>query len=376
MFAAGLLGAVFGAGGTLAYFELVAQPRGGVAVTPRAAPTASTTVSPPAKLAATPTRGPSPTSPLPSAAMEAYHRMSRFGLPSNDTVFIKEGYVSSFDTARRIPRWVMEIITMQTIEAKEVKRDNSKFYSNTEIPEQFRATNGDYACGRGMSRGHLAPAQFHRDSQTAMDSTFDLSLNAVPQDMASNASDWMRVEMLCKKLAKEFERLYVVTGPLYIPKQVPGVRPRDPPRRVVEYEVLGTHDVAVPTHLFKAVLGERADGSAAFAGFVVPNAPVPDERPLTAFLAPKADIERWSGLTLFPHAPGSAKLPEICAKHKCEASAGGLGSTYRAVARLRAAPNRHALEQEWTSIVAAKHGTKIEEQVAKEYEHQKQALGG
>jgi DNA/RNA endonuclease G (NUC1) len=364
MLAAGMLGAVFGAGGTLAYFEYTGQiqitkGKGGM---PKPRPTPS---------AAAPAPAPVVSSTAPTT--DLYHQLSRYGLPSQDTVFIKDGFISSFDAARRIPRWVMELITPQTIETKVAGRSHSSFYSNTEIAEPFRATNADYSAGPGLSRGHMAPAQFHRQSQTAMDATFDLSLNAVPQDMAMNASDWLRVEQLCKKAAKEFERLYVVTGPLFVPKSAPPIKPKGPARRVVEYEVIGTHDVAVPTHLFKAILAERKDGSTAFAAFVVPNKPIAEEKPLVSYLVPKEQLEKWSGLTLFSQAHNAVQL---CATMQCEASAGGFGSTYRAVARLRAAPTRQLLDQEFQAIVAAKHGNKVEDQIMKEYETQKACFGG
>lgn len=358
MFAAGAVGFLFGAGGTLAYFEY--SGKGGVK--PRASPTPSVAVA----AQSSKTNG-----TVTEAAMKAYYDMGRYGYPSNDTVHVKEGYISSFDPMLRIPRWVMEVITPATVEAKAGSRDHSKFYSNDAIPEQFRSTNGDYATAKGMSRGHLAPAQFHRDSQTAMDSTFDLSLNVVPQDMASNASDWMRVEQLCKKLANDTAKLYVVTGPLFVPRSTPGKRPNDPSRTVVEYDVIGTHQVAVPTHMFKAILAEGKDGSTAVATFVVPNAPVPDELPLTSFLTPKEQVEKWSGLQLFPLLLKKNSV-DLCAKHKCEAHAGGLGSTYRKVAKLRAASSPEALEKVWRDVSSS---GKPDTLLSREYETQRAAFG-
>lgn len=368
MFAAGALGFFFGAGGTLAYFEYYNKR----SISPRAAPT------PAAQVQGTPAH---PQGTVDAVAMKNYRDLGKYGYPSADTVFVKQGFVSSFDPMLRIPRWVMELITPASVSAKTATRDHSKFYSNDSIAEAFRATNADYSSIKGISRGHLAPAQFHKDSQTAMDSTFDLSLNAVPQDMASNASDWMRVENLCKKLTKDFAALYVVTGPLFVPKTVPGKRPNDPPRTVVEYDVIGSHAVAMPTHLFKSILAEAHDGTTAIATFVVPNAPLNEERPLTSFLVPKEQVEKWSGLQLFPIATDSAKAPqmarpyELCAKHNCEASAGGFGVTYRQVAKLRNATSPAALDAAWREVTAAKANEKIDGIVAKEYESQKAAFG-
>ena len=392
MFAAGMLGAIFGAGGTLAYFEatgasnLTGGRLGGAKRREAAQP--SKAVTPVAEVSKSwpASKG--------DVSMALYDELAaRVGLPSSDTVFVKQGYVSSFDAQRRIPRWVMERVTPATIATKEARRDSSKFYANTDVPEPFRATNADYASSGGLSRGHLAPAQFHKDSQAAMDATFDLSLNAVPQDMASNATDWLRVEQLVKRLAKDtFTTTYIVTGPLFMPKEVPPKAPKgkrvakpettnadnNKPRRVVEYELVGKHDVAVPTHLFKAVLGERADGSRAFASFVVPNEPIAEERPLTSFLVPKETLEKWTGLQFFPKAmpPSTNNVPSICATAKCEASAGGLGVSYRNIAKLRAAPTPQVLDREWQGMCAARGGCdKVDASIVKEYAEQRKAFG-
>lgn len=59
--------------------------------------------------------------------------------------------------------------------------------------------------------------------------------------------------------------------------------------------------VAVPTHFFKVVLAERASGGAegdqqvALGAFVLPNAPVQPDTPLTAFSVPVESLEEAAG---------------------------------------------------------------------------------
>lgn len=48
--------------------------------------------------------------------------------------------------------------------------------------------------------------------------------------------------------------MYVVTGPLYLPNLV------ENGRKYVKYEVIGSNDVAVPTHFFKVILMEKNNG--------------------------------------------------------------------------------------------------------------------
>lgn len=53
----------------------------------------------------------------------------------------------------------------------------------------------------------------------------------------------------------------------------------------------------MPTHFFKVVLAERghAEGQRALAAWVMPNAAIDPETPLTAFTVPIAALEDASG---------------------------------------------------------------------------------
>lgn len=58
--------------------------------------------------------------------------------------------------------------------------------------------------------------------------------------------------------------------------------------------------VAVPTHYFKVVLADAGDGSASVGAFVMPNAEIQADTPLTAFVVPLDALERVSGVAFFP----------------------------------------------------------------------------
>lgn len=67
--------------------------------------------------------------------------------------------------------------------------------------------------------------------QKAMDDTFYLS-NIVPQDIDNNAGFWNRFEMYCRDLAKRFDSVQVVSGPMVLPSTL-----NDRGQRVVTYPV-------------------------------------------------------------------------------------------------------------------------------------------
>ena len=55
----------------------------------------------------------------------------------------------------------------------------------------------------------------------------------------------------------------------------------------MRYEVIGSNHVAVPTHFFKIVVGETNNSQFEMEAFVMPNAPIDNNTPLTNFLVSK-----------------------------------------------------------------------------------------
>lgn len=327
--------------------------------------------------------------------------LAAFGLPSDEHLRFMEGYISSLNYERRIPNWVLEKIvysksagkkdTSQSDdeEEKAVSREGVSFYSDPDVPALFQSTNADYAA-MGYSRGHLAAAQFHKNgSQSEMNGTFNLSANVVPQDMTMNACDWFRLESMTKKLSKDFPSgLFVVTGPLFVP-----TIDTSSGKKVLSYTLGGKNDVAVPTHMFKVLLGVKEDNSKAIAAFVMPNRPILEERPLTDYQVPFKYIEQLAGLTLFPKVlhpelktlgTGSSTSPlaastfkwigntpeaapyDMCKRHKCEGSYASFSRGFRQMGQIRAACTIKEAEEALQKIAA--QGITIDARMKKEYD--------
>ena len=212
--------------------------------------------------------------------------IAQWGLPGTENVRAMEGYFTSMNYERRIPNWVLERFIPSVQGEPKGKRGGSKFYSDESVPLAIRPRTEDYSHQRGLSRGHLAPAQFHKHSQTEMNETFNLSANIVPQDMTCNACDWYRVESMTKKLVKEFPLgLWVLTGPMFVPQQsVDGARR-------VSYQVIGERDVAVPSHLFKCLLGGRKTAPPTWHALRC-RTHQSKEMPLSSFQVPPSYVER------------------------------------------------------------------------------------
>ncbi|CBZ24377.1 putative endonuclease G [Leishmania mexicana MHOM/GT/2001/U1103] len=316
----------------------------------------------------------------------------------------------------------------------DVSRNRSNFYADDTVPAAFRVGPNSYT-SRGMSRGHLAAAQLHKASQAEMDATFNMNANVVPQDMTLNAVDWLRLEGLTRKLSKEVSvgqqqqqqqpgrgrrrgdsppagnttkaedassrgKLYVVTGPAFVPRLMRVEHRPDgtevhvplssadasaapwksaaPVKLMMTYELTGHPArgtlVAVPSHLFKVFLSEENGGrSHSVAAFMMPNGPIIEELPLTAYQVPIERLQRITGLQFFP-GMDATRLPDLCKTHKCDARPSALFQRYRQVAQLRAADSVPQLRKTYAALQASTAGGNLDEAVVHEFQKRMEEL--
>ncbi|CAL3970746.1 hypothetical protein PZA11_007183 [Diplocarpon coronariae] len=224
----------------------------------------------------------------------------------------RNALVSSFDRRLRNPSWVAEHITPASLAASSGDRKHSIFLEDPSVPEKFRGKLKDYFRS-GYDRGHQVPAADAKWSQEAMNDTFYLS-NMCPQvGEGFNRDYWAHFEDFCRRLTQRYPSVRIVTGPLYLPK-----RDADGKWRV-SYEVIGNPpNIAVPTHFYKVIFAEdgTTTGPVAVGAFVLPNAVIPNAKPITDFEVPVEAVERASGLEF------ASKLPlqrrkRLCADTTC-----------------------------------------------------------
>ncbi|ELU14358.1 hypothetical protein CAPTEDRAFT_120680 [Capitella teleta] len=223
--------------------------------------------------------------------------MTRFSVPEMKGFVAYDDYVLHYDRRTRNAHWVFEHLTRERVKAsEEAKRDKSEFHEEPKVHPFFRSTNSDYK-GSGYDRGHLAAAGNHRWSQQAMNQTFSLA-NISPQvGKGFNRDAWNTLEMFTRKLTKDFPDLYVVTGPLYLPRR------EDDGKVYIKYEVIGKNQIAVPTHYFKVIVMAGKSGGLELMSFVMPNQVLPANVDLRNYLVPLNTIERASGLVFFDSIP-------------------------------------------------------------------------
>ncbi|AEO69431.1 uncharacterized protein THITE_2119832 [Thermothielavioides terrestris NRRL 8126] len=265
---------------------------------------------------ATPSAGSSAAAPVNPAGIFEYG----FPGPVSD-LGTRQAFISAYDRRTRNPHYVVEHITPASLALRDGDRKNSTFLEDPLIPDKFQAKLKDYFRS-GYDRGHQVPAADCKWSQSAMDETFYLS-NMCPQvGDGFNRDYWAHFEDFCRRLTTRYPSVRIVTGPLYLPR-------RDPAdgKWYVRYEVIGSPpNVAVPTHFYKVIFAEESpssssssspgSGPVALGAFVLPNAPIPNDKPLADFEVPLEAVERASGLEF------AAKLPphrrkRLCAETSC-----------------------------------------------------------
>ncbi|CAJ0960373.1 unnamed protein product, partial [Mesorhabditis belari] len=232
-----------------------------------------------------------------SIAPSRASQIMQYGYPGFDNVRTFEDFVLSYDRKTRTAHWVCEHLSPdRMVYDPSVDRSKCDFRPDTSVHDYFRSKNEDYK-GSGYDRGHLAAAGNHRRTQNSVDQTFLLS-NMSPQvGRGFNRDKWNDLEKHVRHLAKKATNVYVMTGPLYLPrKETDG-------NLYVKYKVIGNNHVAVPTHFFKVALVESSPGVFELEAYILPNEPIPNTVPLASFFVPLEMIERGAGFLIFDKLP-------------------------------------------------------------------------
>ncbi len=206
-------------------------------------------------------------------------------LPQSVFIIERQGYILAYDGRTRNAAWVYEHLTRDSLEIKNASRKQCHFKSDVSLPKHIRSSVDDYR-GSGYQLGHLCPFADCRSSPNAAEETFILS-NISPQTPALNQGVWKKLEEYLRDLVKKYPSLHIITLPLYLPKD-----------RCVSYAILGTNNVAVPTHFCKVVFAEKEKGIDVFA-YILPNSMIPNNLPLDHFKTTLEEVEKVSGV-IFP----------------------------------------------------------------------------
>lgn len=197
-----------------------------------------------------------------------------------EQILYREGYVSSYNKATRLPNWVAWHLTSDHTTGP-YKRGGIKFQEDPDVPTP-RATDQDYYSS-GYDRGHMCPAGDNKWSREAQQQSF-LFTNICPQAPGLNRGDWNELEQACRLWAKRFGHIYIVAGPILYKQN---------------RSTIGRNKVVVPQAFFKVIL--CTVGTPKAIGFIYKN--TDGNRPKDAYVNTIDEVERITGIDFFPALP-------------------------------------------------------------------------
>ena len=171
-----------------------------------------------------------------------------------EQILCRDGYALNYDYDRQSALWVSYQLTRASVFSDAADRKGMNFRLDREIDSDYRAPASIYSKS-GYDKGHLAPAASVDYSEEALRETF-LYSNALPMLPGFNRHGfgydgaWGALEDSVRDWVKERDRLWVVSGPVYLHDMG-----------------LLAGELPIPSHFFKVI----AD---------------PDEQSVTAYLLP------------------------------------------------------------------------------------------
>jgi endonuclease G len=229
--------------------------------------------------------------------LEIHSKHWLFGLPqgTDDTndLIIRDAYALSNNDETKFADWVAYKLTPEeTFGDLGLSRP---FHEDPFLDESETLEEEDYVGSfnaQGYHKGHQAPLGSFKGSHIA-NQTNALS-NITPQLGALNSGRWVQLESAVRRRVREFQEVWVLTGPLF-ESAMPDLVNADEPH-------------TVPSGYWKIVYIRQGNGIRAGA-FIM-------EQAISGSLADQIttieDIESRSGLTFFSElsSPGTLKLIE------------------------------------------------------------------
>ena len=228
------------------------------------------------------------------------------GNPRGYKEIIREGYVVGYDPKLKIPVWVQYRLTRARSQDNDFPRTDA-FDEDAAFPPQARAILNDYAGLEGAYvRGHMAPAEDMRWSESAEEQS-NLLTNIAPQIGSSfNGSIWKTIENRVRGWVIDRDDLTIICGPVFESvASIDSIDRQPNTERQMLYNVIGENDVAVPTAFFKIIVDMRNQQNPDVLAFLVPHIdtePGP-ERQIETHLTSVDRIEELSGLDFLTNLP-------------------------------------------------------------------------
>ncbi len=193
-----------------------------------------------------------------------------------DAIIEHKAYALAYNEEKEQADWVAWELTKEELNG-DIKRKNN-FKPDPKVVS--KTANDDDYYKSGYDRGHLAPAADMTWDEVAMDESFYYS-NMSPQNPSFNRGIWRRLETQTRKWAEKYEKIYVVTGPVF----------------TNEPSFIGPNKVAIPDAYYKTIL-ITADSEIQGVGFIMPNKKGSGD--LLEYAVTIDSVEKVTGIDFYP----------------------------------------------------------------------------
>jgi DNA/RNA endonuclease G (NUC1) len=180
-------------------------------------------------------------------------------------VVTREAYALEHDSLSKIALWVCGSLDPNLVFGNAERKDNWR--ADPDLNGTPRAVDADYK-GSGFQRGHMLASEDRVATQSLNDATFFLS-NAVPQNGPLNVGQWAQLEATIRRWVEDgaLTGAKVITGGFFYDPAEDNPATAD---GVINFQQIGNGNVAVPTHIFKIVVGRNGTELRAIA-FIAEN---------------------------------------------------------------------------------------------------------
>ena len=192
-----------------------------------------------------------------------------------DLYLQKQGFSLGYSYKYRQALWVAYTLTTEHLQSEQVRRKD--IFKADPAVKKRPVRPADYT-RTGYDKGHLAPAADMTYSMPSMENSFLMS-NISPQVPGFNRGIWKRLETQVRRWAVKEEKIYILTGPVFI----------HPLRR------MGRARLPVPVAFYKIIFDLTPPQK--MIGFVIPNQS--SKRRLASFAVSVDEIERITGYDFF-----------------------------------------------------------------------------
>jgi len=228
-----------------------------------------------------------------SSALGDTSTVAPLGLPGAELLIDHEGFILGYNADLRGANWIAH--TIDTQKAISIKRANASFSYDSKIAQDLQNGNEAYI-GNDYDRGSLIRRTdeargSQAEAKLRSEKTYLYSIN-VPMHKNVNRRAYLKVEDMSTKLSKDLGEFYAYSGAIY-----PDVGEGQAP-----YTVLGPRQAVVPTHIYRVIYRETANGQWRVLAFLVPNEEAANGT-AEDYIVPLLEIEEMTNLSFLPKLP-------------------------------------------------------------------------